>query len=222
MKKMLLVMAATALVGASAVQAQSETVTSVNVVGYYTVTIPSNGLALVTPVLEGFGAGTLEDIIGAQLPVGSEALLWDRVNKTYIPASRGRGGWSSTNLILRGDGVWLRPTLGSGEVTVTFMGEVPAANNMGTTTTVANISGVDAVGYGYPVDFDWTNSALSQAVPTGAELLIWNVAGQTYNPYSKGRGGWTTPAGFKIKAGEAFWIRTTNAVDWVQTVPYTL
>lgn len=220
MKKMLLVMAAGTLFAAGS--ATADTVTSVNVVGYYSVTIPSNGIALVTPVLEPFAAGTLQDLIGDQLPQGSEALIWDRVTKGYIADSRTRGGWTSTNLILRGDGVWLRPAAGSGEQTVTFMGEVPAANNMASTTTVANISGVDAVGYGYPVDFIWTNSSLSQLAPQGSELLIWNISGQSYDAYSKTRGGWSTPPDFKIKAGEGFWIRSATPIDWVETTPYSL
>jgi len=220
MKKMLRVMAAGTLFAAGT--AQADTVTSVNVVGYYSVTIPSNRIALVTPVLESFQAGTLEDLIGTQLPVGSFAYIWDRTSNGYISASRtARGGWGITNLILRGDAVWLKPAAGTPDVTVTFMGEVPGNYNVAATTTVANISGIDAVGYGYPVDILWTNTALSQAVPDGSFLHVWTGTG--YNSYSKtARGGWGTANSLQIKAGQAFWIQTSVPTDWEETVPYNL
>lgn len=222
MKKMLLVMAAGVFVAAGTAQAQSETVTSVNVVGYYSITIPTNGLALVTPVLESFQAGTLADLLGSQLPAGTEAFIWDRSSKGYISTSMGRGGWTATNIILRGDAVWLRPPAGTGPHTITFMGEVPGDYNNAGTTTVDNISGIDAVGYSYPIDIDWTNTALSIAAPAASELLVWNIVTQGYDIFSKGRAGWSTPASYKIKAGQGFWIRSASPLNWEEVTPYDL
>jgi hypothetical protein len=222
MKKMLLVSAASALFVAGSALAQSETVTSVNVVGYHSVTIPNNGLALVTPVLESFDPGTIGDLVGSQVPGGTEAFIWDRVSNTYITDSLGRGGWGSTNIILRGDAVWLKPPAESGDVTVTFMGEVPASYNAAGTTTVTSISGLDAVGYSYPVDVLWTNTALAAALPGGAEVFVWNLTNQTYDTYSKGRGGWGVGDSLVIKAGMAFWVNGADPTDWTEEAPYTL
>ncbi len=222
MKKMLLVMAAGALFAAGT--ATADTVTSVNVVGYHSITIPENGIALVTPVLESFGAGTLEDLVGDQLPAGSFAWIWDRAQNTYISGSRsGFGGWGLTNVILRGDAVWLKPKTGTGAHTITFMGEVPAEYNLAGTTTVHNIAGIDAVGYSYPVDIVWTNTTLAAAAPSGAFLYVWNIESQGYATYSKsGFGGWNTPAGYTIKSGQAFWIKAEGPIDWVEEAPYDL
>lgn len=229
MKKMMLVMAAASLVVGGTVQAQSETVTSVNVVGYYSVSIPANGAALVTPVLEPFGSavGTIGDLVGEQLPANSSAFIWDRGLKTYVAASKGaRGGWigaGSSKVILRGDAVWLIPPKNGTPYTVTIMGEAPGAYNEAASSTVANISGADAVGYAYPVDIVWTNSTLAKALPNNSSLFIWDLATQNYVPYAKGtRAGWTTPAGFKIPAGTAFWVTTTTPMDWEEVVPYDL
>lgn len=217
MKKMMLVMAAGAMLTAAV--SQADTVTSVNVVGYYSVTIPNNGLALVTPVLESFEPGTIGDLVGDQLPPGSDAFIWNRISDSYIADSRGRGGWTSTNLILRGDAVWLRPTPGSGEITVTFMGEVPGSYNEADTTTVFNIAGADAVGYSYPVDILWTNTALSVSA---TDLFVWDIDLQTYVAYSKGRGGWGAADTLEIKAGNAFWVNVSAPTDWEEVAPYDL
>lgn len=232
MKKMLLVMAAVALVAGERVQAQSETVTSVNVVGYYSVTIPPNGIALVTPVLESFQAGTIVDLVGEQLPGGSAAFTWDREAKDYVIATKaGRGGWTgagSSNVILRGDGVWLRSGDTTNPRTITFMGEVPAGYNLAQTTIVDNITGTEAVGYGYPIDILWTNTTLSQLLPSGASINVWKVDTQDgYITATKaGRGGWSSPqiamSAFVIKAGQAFWVTTTSPIEWEEEAPYDL
>ena len=223
MKKLSVAMVAAVLVMALNVMAQ-DTVTSVNVVGYYDVVIPPDGIALITPVLESFNEGTLEDIIGDQLPVGSLAWIWDRGTKGYVGSGRSaRGGWSGTNVILRGDAVWVKPPVGSGTNTITLLGEVPGQSNAGETTTVHNISGIDAVGYAYPTDVVWTNTSLAQAAPVGSGLYIWNMVGGSYDTFGKSsRGGWSTPAGFTIGAGQGFWIRSTTPIDWEEVMPYEL
>ena len=225
MKKMLLVMAAAALVAGDRVQAQSETVTSVNVVGYYSVTIPANGAALVTPVLESFGSGNVTDLIGDQLPSGSTVFIWDRLSSGYISANKTRSGWAgagATNLILRGDAVWLVPPKDGQARTVTFMGEAPGSYNLAATTTVHNISGADAVGYSYPTDIMWTNTSLAAQLPVGAVVFTWNLSTQEYQSFNKTRSGWGTGASLQIKAGQAFWVSTAVPLDWQEVVPYDL
>jgi hypothetical protein len=197
------------------------------VVGYYSVTIPANGIALVTPVLESFGSGTIVDLIGDQLPVGSSVYVWDRTSNGYLSATRGaRSGWSgtgATSLLLRGDAVWLVPTKDGVQRTVTFMGEAPGAYNQAATTTVHNISGADAVGYAYPTDTLWTNTALSSLLGAGSSLHVWNMATQGYDTFTKGsRSGWGGAATLTIKAGQAFWVTTSAPIDWSEVVPYNL
>lgn len=223
MKKALVALIAIVMV-ASLSFAQDE-VKSVNVVGFNKVTIPANGLALVTPTFESFGEGTLEDLIGDQLPVGSFAWIWDREAKGYVSATRGLfDGWTATtNVILRGDAVWLKAAPGSGEQTVAIMGEVPAAYNGSETTTVHNISTVDAVGYAYPVDVNWADeTTLASDLAVGSSIVLWDVDAQGYVSFVKGLfDGWGTEP-IIIPAGHAFWVRSSSIIDWEETAPYSL
>jgi len=227
MKKMMLLAAACAMVAAPAVMLADTPVTSVNVVGYYSVTIPANGLGLVTPVLESFGSGNILDLdSNGQFPNGSAIYIWDRAASGYAIAQKSaRGTWSgaTTNLILRGDAVWIRPG-GTNSTTLTFMGEVPGAYNSAGTTTLFGIDATDAVGYSYPIDVAFTNTSLYSLLPNNSALFVWDIATQGYLPFNKSaRGAWNAEANsLVLKAGHAFWVRTPSPIDWMETVPYEL
>jgi len=201
--------------------AQTSTVTSVNAVGYNSVEIDPGDFALVVLPFEMFEDSTIENLVGDQLAVGSWCYIWDRPTDSYVSGSRGRGGWTLTNLILRGDAFWLKNG-GASTSTVSFLGEVPEEYNDAMTTTVYSILGTDATGYAYPTDVQWTNTALAEAAASGSWLYIWDVVAQGYDSYSKGRGGWSTPAGFTISAGRGFWVKTTSTIDWTEVAPYDL
>ena len=240
MKKMLLGMAAVAMV-ATSVQAQSETVTSVNVVGYYSVTIPRGQTALLTPVLESFEIGTVPDLVGDQLPPGSSAFVWNRTlePRRYssldysTPPRGGEATWAgATDLVLlRGDAFWLKVPASAPEeeYTVTFFGEVPADNNAASTTTIYNIAGRDIVAYAYPVDVVFTNTSLASDINI-KEIWMWDERpapdGQRYINYYReterggGQDGPWVGASPVIPAGRAFWVRSTDIVDWTEVAPY--
>lgn len=197
-------------------------VSSVNVVGFQNVEIPPDGLALVTVSFLPFTNATLQNLIGDQLPSGSEAYIWDRVSSGYIVDSRTRTGWTKTNIILRGDALWLRPKSGTGTNSVQFSGEVPSVANGAASTTITGLTGLNAIGYAYPADVVWTNTPLSLAMPSAGELYVWDpVAG--YEVFSKSRTGWSTPDGYTIPAGKGFWVNMGSATnDWTQVIPYSL
>jgi hypothetical protein len=196
-------------------------VPSVNVVGYGKVTIPPTNLVLVATTFETFGDSTLDDLVGDQLPAGSTAYIWDRVGKTYIPASVNRfGAWSTNTPILRGDAFWLRNSSSVEAVEVSLRGEVPYDYNNAATTTVSSITNVDAVAYAYPADVLWTNTALSQALAAGDTIYIWDGG---WTPYSKSRlGSWGGGDTLTISAGRAFFVESANLVDWTEVAPYDL
>ena len=225
MKRMMLVAAACAMVTSpSALLADS--VESVNVVGYYTVTIPANAQALLTPVLEDMDGATVADLF-ADLPVGASVSVWDREIKAYVSAQRtSRGGWGviEDRVVLRGDAVFVSPNTVE-DFDLTFMGEVPGAYNLAATTTVHNIDVVDAVGYAYPIDVAWSNTTLYTDLAVNSGISLWDVETQAYVSYQKtSRGGWGAFENGVIKAGTAFWVGPTNVetIDWVEEVPYEL
>lgn len=226
MKRILGMVLVTA-VGASMALAQTSTVTSVNAVGYNTIEIPPSGLALVCLPFESFGDSNIENLIGDQLPEQSKAYIWDRSANAnaggYITATYARGGiWDQTNIILRGDAFWLKPA-GTDTNFVTLLGEVPAEYNNSATTVVGNISGVDAVGYAYPTDVDWTNTALAKSALEKDKMYFWDTAAQAYQTLTVARGGaWDGTV--TIPAGTAFWFKTDDGrtVSWEEIVPYDL
>jgi len=197
-------------------------VTSVNAVGFNKITIGPGKLALVTLNFESFGDSTLEDLIGHQL-VRGKVYVWNRVAKEYIPASIGKDGkWSYTNIIHRGDAFWIKNE-DTATNSVSFMGEVPYTYNNSATATVYNLSGVEAVGYAYPVDMTWTNTTLSKE-STVKTMYYYNETAGGYDIYSRGKTGWNTPNAFAIPAGRAFWIKLSDgaSVDWTEVAPYSL
>lgn len=227
MKKMLLVMAAGGLFAAGTALAQSETVTSVNVVGYYTVTIPTNSAALITPVLERFDGAynTVKDLLGSQLPYGSMVYIWNRTNSTYVISSYDEfeeqwAGAGADKALLPGDALWVVPPKDGSSYTITLMGEVPTNS----VTPIYSV-GQDAVGYTYPVDIEWTQTQLAKDAPYGSILYLWNMESGSYTIYQKDEfeEAWTTPAGLKIKTGEAFWLKLPITLPTVlEPITYTL
>ena len=209
---------------AAGAMAQSTNVNSVNVVGYTTVTVPSNnGLVLVSLNLESVSgqAMCISNLVGDQLPVNSWAHIWDRTKNGYYSTSKTRSGWGSigTSNIMRGDAFWLQNGSLTANYVVVFSGEVPDST-LEATTTVSQISQVDAVGYPYPADILWTNTTLAKNSLVGDWLHVWNGAG--YVSYSKTRGGWGVAETNTIRLGQGFWFQTTNTVAWTESVPYNL
>ena len=238
MKKMLLVMAAGVFVAAGTAQAQSETVTSVNVVGYYSVTLPPAKLLMLSAPLLSFEGATLADMFGDQLPDGTKVYIWDR-SKTpaqYSSASYQSTppfvptpvwGGSYTNVLLPGDGFFLKTPNSGITNTVTIMGEVPAIENDYGTNVVSNLSGLNIVSYSFPVDVVFTNTTL--AADSDVQVIyLWNEQTQTYSTYARQAAGFPPvpfsgnwPAGSPtIPAGRAFWVKTATSLDWTEVAPY--
>lgn len=228
MKRIQVLILTISLVTAMAMAAETN-VSSVNVVGYTKVSVPSNGLTLVALNLESISGANMciSNLVGNQLPNGSYAFIWDRggVQGSYINCSKSsRSGWTpGTNILHRGDAFWLYvpgSVATAAQYEVVLSGEVPDST-LESTTTVDNIRSVDAVGYPYPTDTLWTNTTLAKGAPVGSYVHVWN--GAAYDTYNKGaRSGWTTPAGFVLRMGQAFWFQTVAATNWTEIVPYNL
>jgi len=227
MKRLVLAVIVAAAALALFCYAQTNQVLSRNAVGYVQVSVPSGGLALVSLDFKSLDGSdmTINDVVGDQLPRGSYAYIWNRATKTYNAESRGRGGWSpGTNVIEPGIGFWLevpRTAATADHHVVYIMGEVPDSFNNGATCTIQNITVLDALGYPFPVGIPWTNTALASNAVNGDYLYVWNTTNQTYDAYSKGRGGWSTPPNFTIQPGQAFWFETSMTQNWTEVKPYT-
>ena len=211
MKKLSLIVAGlSVLVGLTVQAADTNAVTSVNIVGLIKQDLPSNKLVFVAFNMNAVGSPTqtFGQAIGDQLPLGTWVYFWNSTSQTWDRNSRkipSKGGWGSySNRIVNvGEGIFLTTTT---NFTANFLGEVPLAP----TTTVAVVERLNALGLSYPVDTPWTNSPLSSGLPNGSSFSIWNIT-NGWTKFTKqivSKGGWRSGTNVIIRAGEAFFIDT--------------
>jgi len=210
-------------------------VLSRNAVGYVKVDAERGKFSLVRLDFESMdgsqgGCLVLSNLLdSAQFPTNAAVYLWDYNTRSYRPiiTRLPRGGWGAggSNLVCRGEGLWIKipSDAPSNSYPVFMMGEVPDRTTA-PTTTMESITGINILGFPYPVDTLWTNTDLAKKAPSDSVLYIWNPTINTYDPpYTKSpRGGsWGGASNLVLKPGQAFWLKTTGMVDWVEGKPYT-
>ena len=196
---------------AMAVQAQT---TSDNIVGYSKVNAVGGELSLVALNFEA-ASTTVADLIGNQLPANSKIHIWNGSGyQTAIKNSR--SGWGA-GTIARGDAFWIESAASAGTTNeIVFSGEVLTdASNV---TTIA--SGIDLVGYSFPVETTFGNTDLANALPANSKIHVWN--GNGYQTAIKNsRSGWGTGDTFVIGVNDGFWVETATEVEWSEGRPFT-
>ena len=226
MKKLVMTVAVLAC-AASIVSAQ--TVTSANMVGYTKVTAIGGELVLVALNFEPV-TNLVTEIIGEQLPFQSNLYVWDQSTDSYRSYSKsGRaapGSWPSTATLSLGEAVWIEAPAGSGTNEVIFSGEVLLAET--NSLVVATPTPFEMVGFSYPVDIAFGDTALSEQLPFQSSIYFWDAAIPGYVPYTKsGRaapGTWSAEAQATIiPASGGFWLESGdgNSVLWEEPRPFT-
>lgn len=169
----------------------------------------------------------LSNLIGGQVPPGSQCIRFDPVTQGYQPAiSRDRdGSWgpAGTTVLARGAAFWLRiPPQGglvvSSQYEVTFSGNVPTSSFLVTSYPQGN-----AVGYPYPSSALWTNTQYAKSSPAGSQLMVWNPTNQTFGGYLRtGPGGWSLAASVVLPPGRGcFVFRNSSAsTNFIEPKPY--
>ena len=213
--KALVITAALAAAGIASVEAQSN-VYSVNVVGYYNVTVPANGgLKLVGVQLSSTNT-TLASLI-KNVPDGTQFFKWTGSTfGAFLYEDPGGGGeWSGDTALLPGQGGFLKNNSGT-PLTVTFVGEV----GQGSLT--------NPVPSGYEVEASLVPQAggvstvLGLPAADGDQIFKWNGTGYiTYLYEDPGGGGEWSPSEPAVEVGEAVFSRKSAGVSWVRnfTVP---
>lgn len=214
MKKILITAAVTGLIGGMAF-AQTNVVSSANVVGYNQITIPSNQYVLVSLGFDN-NSNTVENLFGT-LPSGSSVIIWDTENQRYKTIARTRAGWDSgkTNRISIGMGAFV--TLPANvQTNIYFSGDVPMAE----TTAVYKVNGYTLVSFPYPTDTAFTNTALYKNSVSGDSVSLWTNGWATY---SKTRAGWSAgTTNIQLKVGQAFFYKSTSSSAANEVKPYTI
>ncbi len=221
--KTILLTATLAVAGARSSQAQN--VFSQNVVGYVQQTFTPGLFYMISNPLDN-GTNDLAGLFTAA-PVGSSAQLWNGAG--YIVANKGfcgtwkTSGVASDQVIYPGTGLFIQFG-GSATVTTTYIGNVPVA--IGSTGTNAVSSGTFTYANLIPYADYVTNTAtvnLSPILSTGASIQKWNVGLQAFDVYNLGFGGHWIIGGTnnvpQIGVGEGFFLSTSTANSWLQTLP---
>jgi len=228
MKRIALLVVLLALVGSIA-YGQTQ-VLSRNAVGYVKILGEKGKLTLGRSDFEAMdsaGGIQVSNMFGNQLPDNTTLYLWNRSAATYKSFSKTtRAGWGAngTTRVARGEGFWIRvpDTAASNAYPVYIMGEVPDRLTS-PTTTVVGLGGINMLGFPYPIQDKWTNTAIAKSAPNNSTVYVWDQTNQAYISYSKSaRGAWSAGAlDLILYPGQGFWLSNTGTFDWVESKPYT-
>lgn len=216
MKKLATLVMGMALITGAAYAADTNTATSVNVVGFIAQSNTANRLYMLNVPLHAIGGDdsprVIADLIGTNVPNGTIIYLW--TGTSYASESFIAGAWSpGTNLVRRCDGFWMRSELGTDVIRA---GEVPSASN----TVVQLVPGLQMIGYPYPVSCALTNMGLGNVAANGDIIFKWT--GLSWNSASYFAGSWDT--NYDFNPGDAFWYKRdsgASVTNWVINKPYT-
>jgi hypothetical protein len=210
----LLLAAAITAAGIASIQAQSN-VYSVNVVGYYNVTVPPAPTQF-RMIANQFNTtnNTLNGVL-KNLPSGTLVLKWTGATFSIHEFASNEEGWDPNTSLAPGEGVFIR-NVDPAQMTVTFVGEVPQGSLTNPipqgfeieSSMVPQAGGVQSV-LGLPV-----NEA------GGDYVYKWKAtAGGGYDIFEYGGGG---PSGWDpseptVAVGESFFSRKNLAPQtWVR------
>jgi hypothetical protein len=225
---------ATAALAAGLVSSQAQTtVYSVNVVGYANVALPGNGkyTLLANPFDDGNG-NNVTNLLNTALPKQSQVLTWNGSSFSFLtkggtPANFPAG---TTLSLPPGVGFFVKngaPGSGAPDLTNTFVGSVIV--KVGESITNQLPIGYSLLGSPIPYAGNLaiigqnggdTNIDFGGPLAKQAQLLTWNLAGQSYTTVTKGGTpalwGGTVP----ISVGQGFFVNNKNGpvTNVVQTL----
>lgn len=219
MKKKLIVTSVIAVLACGAAFAQSTSVvSSVNVVGYNQITIPSNKLVLVSVGFDRGTNNTLASMFG-HLPNGTKISIWETVPvqgwKTYQRGLTGFTAAVGTNRIAVGSGCFVQLPANV-QTNIYFSGDVPTNE----TYALNRTNGYTMLSYPYPVDVAITNTAIGKSAVNGNKISVWRNNG--YTTYQRGLTGWGAPGSNVLTVGSAYIFYGTTSYATNEFKPYTL
>ena len=212
MKRFMVPVVIASLIGGAAF-AQTNVVSSVNVVGYNQISMPSNQLVLVALDFSNGTNNTVNGLFGG-LPTGAAVTFWNSTSQTWVPLSKSRTGWGTggTNVLSIGSGAFVLVPFATN---IYLSGDVP----MTSTTTLSVVTGLKMISYPYPADMPFTNTALAKGAATGDGVSVWNNG---WTPYSKSRTGWGTATNIQLKVGQAVLYSSVTNRTVNEVKPYTI
>jgi len=197
------------LCAASALSTMAQTnVYSLNAVGYINVTLYP-GFTMIANQLNTTNA-TIDSLLST-VPDGCQLFKFNNGYSTYTQD----GGWqpNGTSTLTPGEGCFLRNPYGT-NITVTFVGEVPQGNltnnlplGFSIRSSMVPQSGDVAVTLGIPAqDGDQVYKYIPSGSPGGPGYATYTWDTDSYQPVNPSFG-----------VGEAFFVKTLAAKNWVRT-----
>ncbi|MBP7274794.1 MAG: hypothetical protein KBA51_01165 [Kiritimatiellae bacterium] len=232
------------LMVSAAVSFAQTRVASKNVVGYVSLTVDRGTMVMLrNDFLRKDGeASTPQSLFGANLPVGTEVLVWDSTLSGYSrsvysisygppPAFAPITNWSHVLQLNRGTGFWLVIPKDAEHETysVVLAGSVPDEEDH--TTPIAE--NLNMAAYAFPVEVLWTNTTLAKSASIGDKAYLWTKSqagtwGYQINTYETTYGppptftpttGWNNKS-MLIPVGRAVWYQSATAKTWTEERPY--
>jgi len=204
--KALLVAAAFA---AGLATSMAQNVYSLNVVGYYNVTVPANGFALIANQLNTTN-NTLAGLLPS-VPEGTVVYKW--TGTTFAISTFEEGEWNQNFTLNLGEGAFIKNPLPTSPLTITFVGDVL----QGSLTNPI------------PVGFSIRSSMVPQAggvssvlrLPVANNDTVYRWTGSTYaistwEEIGPGQGDWSAGEP-TVQVGEAFFVRKNAPAQWIRS-----
>jgi hypothetical protein len=200
---------------------------SVNVVGYYNVTLQPGFQIIANQMDAGAGNNVVEKLLGPGLPDGTMVYKLKPDASGYLIATYYVVGaesmWDPEGIALApGEAAFLRLP-GTAPVTVTFVGEVKQGTLVNPLPKGFSMkSSIVPQKAALATDTTMPPGTLSLGFPavTGDMIYMWNVVGKKYDIYTflqEGADSMWDPSAPAPEVGQGFFVRKIAAVDWSRT-----
>src|ERR1035441_4457082 len=203
-----------AALAASLASSMAQNVYSLNVVGYYNVTIPANGFFMVANQLN-----TTNNSLGSVIPAPADGSQIYIYSGGYSAAAYDglAGAWDNPNIDMSpGKAGFFRDNSGAGQV-LTFVGEVLQNTSPGLINTLP--AGVFSVRASMVPQQGKLTADLAVPGDDGDQVYVYN-GGYATDAYDGLAGDWGVPGGLTIKVGQGFFYhKVAGALStlWVRS-----
>lgn len=213
---------------ATGLAAQSVPVPSRNVAGYIKLSVAKRGLYQIHyPLLAlNLPQVTVNETM-RDLPNGSSLTFWDAEAQEYSAGNAAEvkllGAWIPGTNDLLGKTFWLQVgDSASASFDIFLTGGVPDARTLPVATVALDVCGpgtLNLVGYAYPMQTSWTNTAFAANAANGSALMTYDTAAGGYVTTVKQGGAWSRDV--VLQPGQGFWLNSRNITNWTETKPYS-
>lgn len=194
--------------------AVAQTVYSVNAVGYVNVTVPAGKFALLANPLNqptNSLAAVLPDV-----PANTIVYVYDPATSQFAQATKRTSGWSGAGaaaMLNPGQGFFIK-NVGTADMNITFVGEVPQGTNL---TINFPKAGFYLVGSIVP-QAGKVSTDLGLPAVNGDKVYVFDPATQLYSTLTKRTGTtWSGGAEPTIPVANGFFYQATAAGNWTRS-----